>query len=235
VLGLLTAASAILLLSACATGTAVESHDAEQRDAMRTPILEMVQETRTSERFFPPTGTPAPTPRPVPTLAQLVITTAVGAGNAPQDNEASVPSDAGTVYAGAQLGNVVAGHHVVGIWTAAGGNEVGRSAVDITAAADSTWVAFPLRLSGQLAPGDYAVYVDVDDRRIGSLAFTITAPGSAPQALPQLPANPQAPAPAAPTRSGRQQSDNQSQGGNGGNGGQGGDNPQIVPGGPSGQ
>ncbi|HEU5433331.1 MAG TPA: hypothetical protein VFU81_16820, partial [Thermomicrobiales bacterium] len=173
----LLAALAVVLLAACDSGSALEAHDAEQRDLLRTPVLERVQETRTSERFFPPTGTPPPTPRPVPTLAQLVITTGVGAGNAPQGNDASVPSDAGTVYAGAQLGNVVAGHHVVGIWTDAAGNEVGRSAVDIAAAADTTWVAFPLRLNGQLSPGDYAIYVDVDDRRIGSLAFTITAPG----------------------------------------------------------
>jgi hypothetical protein len=246
------AALTIGLLAGCASGSAFESHEAEQRDLLRTPVLESVQETRTSERFFPPTGTPAPTPRPVPTLAQLVITTGVGAGNTPQDNDASVPSDAGTVYAGAQLGNVVAGHHVVGIWTDAFGNEIGRSTVDITAAADSTWVAFPLRLNGQLQPGDYAVWVDVDDHRIGSLAFTITGPGSAPQPLPALPTNPQAPAPAAPTRAGNQPAGGQQNGGQqsgdqqtggqqtggdqGQNGGaQGGDNPQIVPGGPNGQ
>ncbi|HET7094980.1 MAG TPA: hypothetical protein VFI22_15920 [Thermomicrobiales bacterium] len=229
---------ATLALAACDSGSALEAQRAEQRDMLRTPVLDKVHATRTSERFFPPTGTPASTPRPVPTLAQLVITTGVGAGNAPQGNDASVPSDAGTVYAGAQLGNVVAGHHVVGIWTDAQGNEVGRSAVDITAAAETTWVAFPLRLSGQLAPGEYAVYVDVDDRRVGSLAFTITAPGTAPQALPDLPANPQAAAPAAPTRAGtRPSGDDQSQNGDGSDdaAGPGGDNPQIVPGGPSGQ
>ena len=209
----------VAMLTGCAGGSATEARVDEQRDLLRTPLMENAQATYTAETFFPKQGTPVPTPEAIPFLGALVITTAVGPGNVPQGQFASVPSDAGTVYAGAQIGNGTAGQHVVGIWTDAWGKEVGRAGLELASSADLTWVAFPLRLDGQLPPGDYGVFIDVDKRRIGSLAFTVTAPGTGAQQLPDLPQNPQAPPPT-PTPAPNQgnQQGGQSQGQNQGQG-----------------
>lgn len=181
------------LLAACSGGTADEARQGQRADAIRTPMLAEVQATRLAERYFPATPSPTPSPLPPPALSDLVVSLAVGAGNAPQGALASVPADAPSVFAAARLAGALPGHRVEGTWTDAFGNEVGRSAVEIGSAGD-LWVAFPLRLGGALPAGEYAIYVDVDGRRLGSLAFTITGAGSAAQALPDLPANPQAPA-----------------------------------------
>ena len=204
----------VAMLTGCAGGSATEARVDEQRDLLRTPLMENAQATYTAETFFPKQGTPVPTPEAIPFLGALVITTAVGPGNVPQGQFASVPSDAGTVYAGAQIGNGTAGQHVVGIWTDAWGKEVGRAGLELASSADLTWVAFPLRLDGQLPPGDYGVFIDVDKRRIGSLAFTVTAPGTGAQQLPDLPQNPQAPPPtptAAPNQGNQQGGQSQGQ------------------------
>lgn len=199
-------ASAVLLaalLAACAGGSAEEARRERQRDLARPAVLGEAQATRLAEVYFPPTPSPTPPPPPPPALGALVVTLAVGTGNAPQGSYASVPADAGTVYAAARMTELAAGQRIEGIWTDAFGNEVGRSQVDAGGGGGEQWVAFPLRLGGAVPPGEYAIFIDVDGRRLGSLAFTITSPGSGPVALPELPADPQAPAPAQPPPQGQ--------------------------------
>ena len=207
----------VSLLAACAGGSAEEARRGQARDAAATAELPERQATRVAERFFPLTPTPAPTPPPVPTLESLVITLGF-AGDAPQGSYASIPADA-AMSAGALLNGLFAGQVVTAAWTDGAGNNVGSTRVEITADTGRQWVALPL--NGSLPPGEYAVYLFVGERRLGSLVFGVTAPGTGPQLLPDPPANPQVQpeAPAGPPNEGagepgrRRERDAQGQGG----------------------
>ena len=179
----------LVVLTACASGSAEEARLGQARDAATDPDLPRQQATRTAERFFPKTPTPTPAPPPLPTVAELVMTVGFG-GDAPQGRYASVPADAGTVYAAALLNGVHDGQVVAASWVDAVGGTVNTSRVEIEADAGQRWVGLPLDLNGALAPGEYAVYLFVGERRLGSLLFQITPAGSGPQMLSDLPANP---------------------------------------------
>lgn len=189
----------LLGLAGCGTGEVGEARSSQRRDARETPVLPIAQATRIAERLFPPTATPAPTP-PLPALVgQLVVTLAINGDGSPQGSYASVPTDAGTLYASARLHGAAPGQVMTAIWSDAWGNEVGRSDQVLAAPAPVQWVALPLGLSPAMTPGPYAVWLYSDERRVASLAFDLTAPGTAPQIYPDLPTNPQAPAAPAPT------------------------------------
>ncbi len=179
-----------LLLTGCAGGAAEEARRAEAREAATTPQLAGQQATRIAQRFFPPTPTPGPTPPPVPALDTLAITLGVDGAEAPQGHFATVPSDAGTLYAAAHLNDVAAGQVVTATWVDGVANTIATSEVEIDGGGGSRWVALPLTLNGSLPPGEYAVFLFVDDRRLGSLLFGLTPPGSFPQQLPDPPQNP---------------------------------------------
>jgi hypothetical protein len=53
-------------------------------------------------------------------------------------------------------------------------------------------VALPLRLNRSLPPGEYAVYIFARERRLNSLVFAVTSPGTGPQPFAEPPVNPQA-------------------------------------------
>jgi hypothetical protein len=149
------------------------------------------QATYTAQTFFPPTPTPGRLPPRTPTLESLVITLDFGGGDAPRGSYASVPADAGTVYAGALLNDLQAGQEITAIWTDADGSTIGSARLAIERDAARQWVGLPLRLSRSLAPGQYAVYIFAKERRLNSLVFTVTPPGTGPQPFPEPPADPQ--------------------------------------------
>lgn len=192
-----------LLLAGCAGGTVNEARLGQARDAEVTPRLDQQQATFTAAEFFPPTPTPTPVPPPPPTVESLVVTLSVGAGDVPQGSFASVPSDAGTVFAGALLNGLQAGQEIEAVWTDMFGNEVGTSRVAVEVDAGQQWVALPLRIGG-LPPGDYAVYLFGQDRRLASLVFVVGPPGSGAQQFPPPPDNPQVSVQPTPAPAGNQ-------------------------------
>ena len=191
ILWALTALVGVFLLAGCASGSAEEARQGEARDAVKTPALPEAQATWTAKEFFPPTPTPGPLPPPLPTLESLQITTSVGAGGEPQGDFASVPADAGTVYADALLDGVHAGQVISARWVDAGGNTIATARVPIDADANQQWAALPLTLNGSLAPGEYAVYLYAGERRLNSVVFSVSPAGSGPQIFSDPPVNPQ--------------------------------------------
>lgn len=180
----------LLVLAGCGGGSVNEARLGAARDAVASPRLDQQEATSTAREFFPPTPTPGPELPPPPTLESLVVTLGIGAGDSPQQNLASIPADTGTVYASAQLLGLVAGQRIDAVWTDAVSNEVGRSEQSVVANAGQQWVSLPLAVNGRLAPGDYAVYLFADGRRLGSVVFVVAPAGSVAQEFPPPPDNP---------------------------------------------
>ncbi len=210
---------ALLLLSACNTGSVGEARRGQAQDADVTPIMAAQQATRIAQRYFPGTPTPAPDQPLYPFVGQLAVTPAINPDGSPQGAFASVPVDVGTLYVSARLYGAVPGQRITAIWTDQYGNVQGEQAIDLEGGGDPRWVALPLGLSPAMAPGPYAVWLYSDEWRIGSLTVQLTGAGSAPQVYSELPANPQAPAATEPPRrsqdSGGDQQDGQSGDGQG--------------------
>lgn len=143
------------------------------------------------ERFFPTTPTPAPTEPPAPSLRSLVITFGFRSDGTPDGSYASVPAGAGTAYAGAQLAGVAAGQVIRAVVTDGWGNEIATPEVTIDPGPADRWVALPIGLPAELAPGEYGVFMFAGDRALGSLAFGVTGAGTSAQLFPEAPANPQ--------------------------------------------
>ena len=184
----------LLVLTGCTTGRVNEARRDQQRDAEMTPVMPAQQATRIAQRYFPASPEASPPPPLAPVVGLLAVTLATNPDGSPQGSYASVPTDAGRLIASARLLDASPGQLITAIWTDAFGNVVGESRQEVAAAVPVQWVALPVGLSPSLAPGDYGVWIFSDDERIGSLAFDLTAPGTAPQIYPELPANPQVPA-----------------------------------------
>jgi hypothetical protein len=110
----------------------------------------------------------------------------------PDGSYESVPAGAGTVYAAARLSSLSVGQQVKGVVTDRWGNDVAAPELTVDPGASDRWVALPIGLPAELVPGEYGVFVFVDDQMLGSLAFGVTGAGSSAQLLPEQPANPQA-------------------------------------------
>ena len=183
-----------LLVAGCSSGSAADSRRDMARDAGLKDRLAAEQATRVVERFFPATATPGPTKAPTPSLRQLAITFGFRPDGNPDGSYASVPAGVGTAYAAARLVGLAQGQVVKAVVTDGWGNEIANPAVTIDPGASDRWLALPIALPGNVNPGQYGVFVFVDDRPVGSLAFGITGVGSSAQLLPEAPANPQLPA-----------------------------------------
>lgn len=192
----------LAVLSGCNTGRVDEARRDQERDAELTPQMPVQQATRIAQRYFPASPAASPPAPLAPVVGLLAVTLATNPDGSPQGAYASVPVDAGTLLAAARLHDGSAGQLITAIWTDAFGNEIGQSDQELTTNSAVQWVALPLGLSPAVAPGQYGVWLFSDDERIGSLAFGLTAPGTAPQLYPDLPANPQVPAVAPTTPSG---------------------------------
>jgi hypothetical protein len=180
-----------LLLTACSSGAASDAARDEARDAGRPQQLAAEQATRIVERYFPATATPAPTESQAPALGALAITYGFTPGGTPDGSYASVPAGSGTVYAAAKLSGLAPGQIVSAIVEDAWGNEIATPEVRIDSGPAERWLALPIPLSADVAPGEYGVYVFCNDRTLGSLAFGVTGAGTSAQLLPEAPANPQ--------------------------------------------
>jgi hypothetical protein len=182
---------ATLMLAGCASGAAREAERDMARDAGLQDQLAQEQATRTVQRYFPPTGTPSPTQAPVPALGDIAITFGFRPDGTPDGSYASVPAGAGTAYVAARLTGVSAGQVIRAVVTDAWGNEIAVPEVVVDPGPADRWLALPVGLPGDVAPGAYGAFVFADDFTMGSLAFAVTSPGSSAQLLPELPVNPQ--------------------------------------------
>ena len=180
-----------LILAGCNTGTARDAARDEARDAGLEDQLAAQQATRIVQKYFPPTGTPAPTQPPAPALGQIALTFGFRSDGTPDGSYASVPAGAGMVYVAARLTGLSVGQKVRAIVTDAWGNDVATPEVVIDPGAADRWLALPVGLPAELAPGQYGAFVFADDRALGSLAFGVTGVGTSAQLLPERPANPQ--------------------------------------------
>jgi hypothetical protein len=180
------------LLVSCSNGVAREARRDEARDAGLTQQLAAEQATRIVERYFPSTATPSPTQPPIPALGDLAITFGFRPDGTPDGSYDSVPAGVGTAYAAALLTGVAAGQVIQAVVIDAWGNELASPEVAISPGPAEQWVALPIPLPPDLAPGEYGVFVFADDQPLGSLAFGVTGIGTSAQLLPEQPANPQA-------------------------------------------
>ena len=161
----------------------------EARDATLPDKLASDQATRTAERYFPPTSTPGTEVPDPAALEELVITFGFRGDGTPDGSYESVPAGVGTVYAAARVSGVSVGQKVDAVVTDAWGNDLARPSVTIDPGAADRWLALPIGIGGNVAPGEYGVYVEIDDQVVGSLAFGITGAGSSAQLLPEAPTN----------------------------------------------
>ena len=163
--GGLTTLAVCVVLAGCSSGAARDAARDEARDAGLEDQLAAQQATRTVQRYFPPTGTPAPTKPPAPALGQIALTFGFRPDGTPDGSYASVPAGAGTVYVATRLTGLSVGQKVRAIVTDAWGNEVAKPEVVIDPGAADRWLALPVGLPAELAPGEYGVFVFADDRR----------------------------------------------------------------------
>jgi len=182
-----------VVLTGCSSGAARDAARDEARDAGLEDQLAAQQATRIVQKYFPPTGTPAPTHPPAPALGQIALTFGFRADGTPDGSYASVPAGAGTVYVAVRLTGLSVGQKLRATVTDAWGNDVATPEVVIDPGAADRWLALPVGLPADLAPGEYGTFVFADDRALGSLAFGVTGVGTSAQLLPEMPANPQVP------------------------------------------
>ena len=180
-----------IVLTGCSSGAAREAERDRARDAGLEDQLAAQQATRTVQRYFPPTGTPAPTEPPAPALGQIALTFGFRPDGTPDGSYASVPAGAGSVYVATRLTGLSVGQKVRAIVIDAWGNEVAAPEIVIDPGAADRWLALPVALPAELAPGQYGVFVFADEHPLGSLAFGVSGVGTSAQLLPDLPANPQ--------------------------------------------
>lgn len=180
---------ALVVLSGCSSGMATDARRDEARDASLADKLEADQATRTAERFFPATSTPGTVEPDPAALEELVITFGFRGDGTPDGSYESVPAGVGTVYAAARVSGVSVGQTVNAVVTDAWGNDLARPSVTIDPGAADRWLALPIAVGGSVTPGEYGVYVEIDDQVVGSLAFGITGQGSSAQLLPEAPTN----------------------------------------------
>lgn len=183
--------AAVLILAGCSSGSAVEAERAEARDAGLREQLAAEQATRTVQRYFPPTRTPSTPEPPAPALGGVAVTFGFRSDGTPDGSYASVPAGAGTAYAAVRLTGVSAGQVVRAVVTDAWGNEIVSPEAAIDPGASDRWLALPIGLPGELAPGAYGLFIFADDQPLGSMMFSVTGAGSSAQLFPELPANPQ--------------------------------------------
>lgn len=160
-------------LTACASGNAREAEPFATKDAEKTRVVVSAHETAIVERFFPTPGTPDPTSTPIAVLETLVLTTALGPDNAPQQEVRGV-SGSGTLYADALVHHLTKEAVARAVWTTTDGTAVYNSKIPIHQDTETAWLPFQWNVDGSLPRGDYIVYVYVDDWLLNSLVFQLS-------------------------------------------------------------
>jgi hypothetical protein len=162
----------LALMAGCASGTARDAERAESKEASKPEVLPELQATTIVKRFFPATATPAPTTTPVVLLETLAVSTSVGSDGQPQNPSGSLPRS-GTIYVSAHMHQLTKGEHVVAVWGTIDGNEIARSDTTIDSDSNDRWVALPWAINGGIGPGQYAVFLYVDNALLNSLVFQL--------------------------------------------------------------
>ncbi|MGI9253119.1 MAG: hypothetical protein ACR2J8_05190 [Thermomicrobiales bacterium] len=195
VFSLVAAALLVISLAGCNTGKRDEAYRAMEKDLKTPPMLPEEQATRLAGRYFPATATPTPAPDLYPFVGFLGVTQTLQPDGKPQGTFASFPTDAGTIVAAVELHAASQGQIITGVYSDQWGNYISTEEVELGSSLDPQWISFPLDLTPELQPGPYALWVFADERRVGSMTFGLTAPGSPPMMYPELPADPQVSAP----------------------------------------
>ncbi len=172
-----------MLLTGCATGSAEDARRGERRQATRGVLLPQEQATANAQRFSPGTVTPVPTIPPAVVLESFLLTLNVDGSGAPQGAYGGIPADAGRVYAAALLHHLQPGQQVTATLRLPDDTVLLSSSFEVTAATERAWIALPLDMNGTLAPGDYALWLSVDERTLNSLVVQVTGFGTSPRQL----------------------------------------------------
>lgn len=186
--GVLTAIAIVtLLLSGCASDRASDQSHARETAQTTPGVIVGDQATYSANRYASPTASPTATALAPATVHEVGLATGVGGSGQPSGFYASVPANAGTVYLAADLDGLRTGSEVASRWETnikkvSDRKYVGGATFTVTRDGRQ-WVALPLNLDGSLAPGDYALYLDVDGQLVASLGIEITAPGSQPKSI----------------------------------------------------
>jgi len=96
-------------------------------------------------------------------LGQVALTFGFRQDGTPDGSFASVPAGAGTVYVATKLTGLSVGQKVRAIVTDAWGNEVAAPEAVIDPGAADRWLALPVGLPAELAPGEYGAFVFADE------------------------------------------------------------------------
>ena len=103
-----------------------------------------------------------------------------------------MPAGVGNAYAAVHLSDVSAGQLVRVVVIDAWGNEIAAPEVTIDPGAADRWLALPIPFRLSCRPARTVLFVFVDDRPLGSVAFGVTGVGTSAQLFPEPPANPRA-------------------------------------------
>lgn len=164
----------LLVVTGCSTGNVDDARRFQAQEAELTPVLPQVQATELAERFKAATPEPPATFTPSAMLSRLVLSRNPGGGGSAANELQSIPAySSGTIYASAQITDLQTGQIVSAVWSTENGDVIAQQEHTASGAA-SQWIDFPLQLSGNLPPGNYAVAIGVDGVHLESLAFRVT-------------------------------------------------------------
>ena len=181
----------VIGLAGCNTGRVNEAQKGRERDLRTPPTLPEEQATRLAQRYFPATETPTPAPPLYPFAGFLGVTLDLNPDGSPQGTYASLPTDIGRILAAVELHAASEGQVMTGVWSDQWGNYLKTEEVEIATSASPQWITFSLDVTTDVQAGPYALWVFADERRVGSMTFALTGPGSPPMMYPDLPSDPQ--------------------------------------------
>ena len=123
-----------------------------------------------------PETQPRPTPVAAfhPRIGRLILTTAIGDGEAPTEELTSVPGDAEVIYLVIEVAEMPAGATLTAVWLH-NEAELSRSDRVLTEPVrEPRWLAFPLRPASHLPGGEYVVRLFLDGQMLDSLVFHVS-------------------------------------------------------------
>ncbi|MCS7051443.1 MAG: hypothetical protein NZL87_07500, partial [Thermomicrobium sp.] len=108
-----------------------------------------------------------------PLIGRIVLTTAIGQDESPQNEVTTVPSDVRQLYLAVRVSDLPAGARLSAVWLR-GTSQIERTERDVAEAlSGARWIALGLGAERGLAAGEYVVRLYLDDRFIDSLVFTV--------------------------------------------------------------
>ncbi len=182
VAGFVVGSMLLVTLAACSSSSAREAERSREGDATSESVVSNRQATYSATLVA--RGTPTPLPERPPRVAALVLTTQVNGDGSPVGEYASVPSNAGTIYLAAQLTGLREGRMAAALRdTSDQHNILAYNEIDVGGGSGSVWVTIPIGMDGNLAPGDYPIWLifdpgGEDEEWLTSMVFTVGSAGS---------------------------------------------------------